>query len=436
MLCRWEGHWRRDGPFWSRLRLAQVRCWLLSTDHCWESVLAKALRAERNDLFGRAFPLVNQRVHASVKIALGIKSAVPDNYASDPKALAQHRFAPKGPERRPRSHWGLPLAELPILGALTNLLKIVLGGDFMRAILIAAAVVAFHTPVSAQLPAETCVSLANIVASGMITNFGHAQFESMRHYANCEASQRASSSALNITYAAFGLGAKYDDNQKKSQCTQDTNKLGYNYTTYHESKVVFDRGLATVDLCIEKASRNWSIVSRQVSPDSISFNIANMHPSGGDLVGIDMIPDNGMTCIGAPAQADFPKKLTSTAYVSMTCTRPVQKNTIDSVTVSSTQDVTLNLRLADGPFPIYLKGYTTSPFDAIRKEINSLRNDVNNIRKSIYEGSEASASGWDCPAGSYAFGANTVGIPGGAHGYTAASTLKCKPLKFPPPPTQ
>src|SRR5262249_38628837 len=159
--------------------------------------------------------------------------------------------------------------------------------------------------------------------------------------------------------------------RQKSECTQDQSKLGYSSTELQVAKRVFDQGLATVNLCLEKAARSWAINARAISNDSISFSVANLSTSGADLLGIDIIPDNSLKCIGTPTT--FPMRLTAQTTVSMTCMRDVKSQTLDDMIITSTADATLNLRLADGPFPISLKGYTNSPIEALRREIGALK---------------------------------------------------------------
>jgi len=276
---------------------------------------------------------------------------------------------------------------------------------------------------------QTCVDLATTVAAGLTTSLSTNELNAMRHYANCSASQTTTGATLDIAYQSFGLGAKYDNARKNAECTKEDSALSYNSTEYRNAKVVFDQGLATVNLCLEKAARSWSIVARQTGPDIVSFSVSNLSPSGADLVGIDILPANSMTCTGMPVS--FPAKLTSTNYVSMTCSREAQTQMIDNVAVKTAPDATLILRLADGPFPVVLKGYTTSPFDLMRKDLAALRADVTQIQKSIYEGGEViTEAPVACPAGSYVVQVIDHTVAGGAHGYTESTTVRCKPLKF------
>lgn len=299
---------------------------------------------------------------------------------------------------------------------------------------ISLAMIALAVPVStasAQVTGQTCTDLATTVAAGLTYSFTANELNAMRHYANCSSSQSSSASGLDITYGAFGLGAKYDEARKKAQCTQDEQKLGFSSTEIRQAKMVFDQGLATVNLCLDKAAKNWSIVARQISADSISIAVSNLHTSGGALAGIDIIPANSMQCL--PMPTTFPLQLTSTNYLTMTCVREVKQTVVDNMTVSSTSDATLNLRLADGPFPIYLKGYTSSPLDGVKKDLTALRNDLIKIQKTLYEGSDVVIPGNSCPPGTYAVSLSTVSVGGGRAGFVESAQISCKALKFAAP---
>jgi hypothetical protein len=56
----------------------------------------------------------------------------------------------------------------------------------------------------------------------------------------------------------------------------------------------------------------------------------------------------------------------------MTCSRQATVQVVDGVQVTSAPDVTLNLRLADGAFPIALPGYSSSKFDDLRKQVEAV----------------------------------------------------------------
>lgn len=282
------------------------------------------------------------------------------------------------------------------------------------------------------LSGQTCIDLASTVASGLTTNLSLREMNALRHYANCNSSQSTGSAGLNVAYESFGLGARYDETRKKSECTKDDRTLGFTSVDLRNAKVVFEQGLATVNLCLEKAARSWSIVARQTSPDSVSFSLSNLSSSGADLAGIDIIPEGALKCVGAPQT--FPLRVTSTNYVSMTCQREVVRNAVEGITISTAQDVTLVLRLADGPFPISLKGYSTSPFDALRREVATLRSDLDAYIKQtndvLYGGSEVPIENGTCPPGTYASGVRSHSVSGGAHGYLESAWAVCKSLRF------
>ncbi|MBR1065733.1 hypothetical protein [Bradyrhizobium liaoningense] len=282
---------------------------------------------------------------------------------------------------------------------------------------------------------QTCVDLATTVGQGLTYSLSQKQLDAMRHYANCRASSSQAGGGLDITYGGFGLGGKYSEARAKAECTQDDQQLGFSSLDIQVAKRVFDQGLATVNLCLEKASKSWSISAKAISNDSISVSVANLSPSGADILGIDILPENSLKCLGAPTT--FPLRLTAQTTISMTCYRDVKTQTIENVIVSSTADATLNLRLADGPFPISLKGYSASPFDDIKKELTALRAKLSAVENSIYGGSDAlgpRSEGGTCPPGEAVARVTVAGKSGGSSGYVGWVYQECRPLKFPRPP--
>jgi hypothetical protein len=309
------------------------------------------------------------------------------------------------------------------------------------------AVVLCTSPTLAQVTGDNCVSLANTIGAGYSSSFSDRQFNALKYYANCEASQSNPSAGLNLGFGAFSLGAKYGDQQQKEFCSKSFDKYDISNQDYNTTKIVFNQALATINLCLEKASRQWAINVRQIAKDAISLAIGNLSTSGGDLVGIDILPPNSMTCEGAPT--NFPFRTTSTNYVSMTCSRQATVQIVDGVQVSSAPDVTLNLRLADGPFPIALPGYTSSALDAIRKKIDSVeqasKKGIDDLRNALasatwggakdsppFRGLPDAPNPGSCDAGYYVVGmkawAGTASL-GGGNIYQIQ--LDCRKLNLP-----
>src|SRR5216684_404263 len=71
-----------------------------------------------------------------------------------------------------------------------------------------------------QVDANTCVRLANVIAVGNATHISDEQYNAMRYYANCEASQSGTSAGLDVAYQAFSLGAKYSDAKRNEYCSK------------------------------------------------------------------------------------------------------------------------------------------------------------------------------------------------------------------------
>ena len=193
------------------------------------------------------------------------------------------------------------------------------------------------TPCLAQVSGDNCVSLANTIGAGYSVNFSDKQFNAVKYYANCEASSSAPAGALNLAYGAFSLGLQYSDQQKKDFCSKSLDAYNISSQDYNSTKIVFNQALATINLCLEKASRQWAINFRQISKDAVSLSVGNLATSGSDLAGIDIIPPNSMTCDGAPTT--FPFHATSTNYVSMTCVRGATVQIVDGVQVTSAPEL-------------------------------------------------------------------------------------------------
>jgi hypothetical protein len=127
----------------------------------------------------------------------------------------------------------------------------------------------------AQVPATTCVALANTIASGYSTSFSQRQFDALRYYANCEASDTQSSGGLNIGYAAFSLGAKYDKETSKQYCSKSMDSYNISTVDYNSAKIIFTQALATIDKCLDAAKKGWDIKYEQISPDAVSITISD-----------------------------------------------------------------------------------------------------------------------------------------------------------------
>lgn len=288
-----------------------------------------------------------------------------------------------------------------------------------------------HGATAQGVSGQTCVDIATTVGQGLTYNLSQKQLDAMRHYANCRASSSQAGGGVDITYGGFGLGGKYSEARANAECTQDDQALGYSTLDIQIGKRVFDQGLATVNLCLEKAAKSWAISAKATTTDSISVSVANLSPSGADILGIDILPENSLKCSGAPAS--FPLRLTAQTTVSMTCYRDVKTQTIDNVIVTSTADATLNLRLVDGPFPLSLKGYSASPLDDIKKELAALREKLSSVENSIYGGSDALvgvALNAACPPGQAMVMLNTRGTAGHSSGHTEPASINCRALTF------
>jgi hypothetical protein len=302
-------------------------------------------------------------------------------------------------------------------------------------------VMLFLGPASAQVTSDACVKLADTIAAGYSVSFSDKQFEAARYFANCEATQSNSGGGLNIGYAAFSLGAKYDEAKKRDYCSKSFDSYNIKSTEYNSVKIIFTQALATIDKCLEAAAKGWAIRYEQITKDSVSLNVSNGGSSGGQLLGIDIIPAGALTCEpGLPASALV---ITSTAPFATTCTRTPVTQVVDGITTSSAKEAVLNLRLSDGPFPIKLPEYSSSILDGINKRIDAVRADIaaqveqlrGNLKKSG-SGSINVINSRDatCGEGEYLVGFFFNDQPGLGHGALWGPQARCRKLSLGPDP--
>ncbi|HSE37312.1 MAG TPA: hypothetical protein VLG74_08425 [Blastocatellia bacterium] len=231
------------------------------------------------------------------------------------------------------------------------------------------------TSTFAQAPSgDTCLKLANTIAAGYSTSFSDRQFNALRYYATCNASASASSTGVNIGYAAFSLGVKLDDAQAKAYCGKAIDAYDIQATEYNSVKIVFNQALATIDKCLEAANRGWNIKYEQVAPDSVSLNISHGGASGGRLLGIDIIPATALQC--SPALPSSEVTVTATTPFATTCSRTPTTNIVDGIQLTSAADAVLNLRLADGPMPIRMAGYSSTVLQRLEQKIEAVRSEM------------------------------------------------------------
>jgi hypothetical protein len=87
--------------------------------------------------------------------------------------------------------------------------------DVMNKTMLALVIVAMPSLAEAQVFGETCKAIAETVAAGYTTKFTDNEFQALKYYATCEASDKTAGGSLDILYSAFSLGAKYSEAEKK-----------------------------------------------------------------------------------------------------------------------------------------------------------------------------------------------------------------------------
>jgi hypothetical protein len=274
------------------------------------------------------------------------------------------------------------------------------------------------------------VAIAKVIARNETSEFTAMQYSALKYAALCQMHQTTKSASLDVAYQAFSLGGSMNNNERSALCSKSFEQNGIDYANLNYSSTIFDASLGTIDKCIGAAERGWKITYDQVHKDAVSLSVANLATGGSQLLGIDMLPAGSMSCDGSPTR--FPIVVTSTNALAMTCTRVVTSTVVDGVAVNSAPDVTLNLRLAEGPFPIRMKGYNSSVLEQIKQNIAKISSDVAALSRTIANlkitmssaGELSSSTFWtsvtptrpniDCPDGSvlsgFGFDAHSDGL--------------------------
>ncbi len=303
----------------------------------------------------------------------------------------------------------------------------------VRPFLIASVMIWGTSAIAQQPTGDDCNKLASIIAVGETVAFSSTDAEALKYYAFCEASSHANKTGLNITYGGFGLGGSFEDQKNKEYCSQQKEHYRIEAVNYTRAKVVFDKALDVVAACLNATKRGWQIKYAQVHKNSVSLNLSNTNGTGGNLLGIDLLPPAVMSCTGMPSA--FPQNITTTKPLSMLCTRPETSQTINGVVVSTAPEVTINLRLDDNQIPIKMPGSSGSILDTVLADIArldrtsiGLTGSLTMLRSNLLQwkggpayGPLVSAPGGDqnnlvlteCPAGHYMVGVQVTGNTGG-----------------------
>lgn len=289
----------------------------------------------------------------------------------------------------------------------------------------------------AQMPIEMCTRLAETITAGQSTVFTEQNLKALQRYVTCETGESSTNAALGIAIKVFNVSGSFSQDQKKKMCSSDLKALNIDVSRYQSTKIIFTETLPIIEACIRAASRSWNIEVARIHQDAISLSISNLQPQGGRLDNVDIIPSGAMSCTPMPT---FPQVVDAKA-ITMTCIRETKQATIEGVTVTSAPDVTVNLRLAEAPFPIKLAGYRASAFESVRQELAALRGDFTRLRdglgswptesyplaNQVGEGTERVAT--QCPPGQYATGIKWWGAGGRfCVGCLSGIQVICKPL--------
>ena len=128
------------------------------------------------------------------------------------------------------------------------------------------------SPALGQTPSgQTCLALANTIATGYTTSFSDRDFQALRYYASCEAKDDSGGGGLSIGYAGFNLGGNYSEAHSSQLCKESKETVGIHDTEYNNAKIIFTQSLATIDRCLELSAKDWDIKFAQVGKDAVSL---------------------------------------------------------------------------------------------------------------------------------------------------------------------
>jgi hypothetical protein len=299
-------------------------------------------------------------------------------------------------------------------------------------------------PASAQVTGLQCIDLAKSIVARDSVQLTDQQYDALAHYAYCEATSQSDSHSLSIAYKAFSLGGVLGKEERKEFCKKSLTDIGISRSEYQKTTIFFSQALATIDKCLAAAEAGWTVNYQQIQKDAISLGIKHLGETGGVLHGVDVIPKQALDCEGIPEK--LPITVTADQPITITCVRTPDIQFVHGREIRSAQDATLNLRFANGPLPLTLRGYSDSIFDQISAEIVAIKESLAETQAQIatysqnlakWEGDEKQVTSINqkmlCPDGQYVVGIYGEDRDHGKFCTTCISAVRfyCRPLPKP-----
>jgi hypothetical protein len=287
-----------------------------------------------------------------------------------------------------------------------------------------------------------CVDLARIIVGPSYTNITENELTGLNYYALCQSEDMAQESTLEVAYKAFSLTAGFSDQEKQELCSKSLNQLGISQREYRSGSNHFADALPTIEECVNAVNAGWDINYQKIQKNAVGLGISHDSETGGKIHGIDIIPSKeAMSCTGMPSS--FPVTVTRSSPIAMTCVRKPRETSMSGVVLESSEAATINLRLASGPVPITLPGYSGSAFDDVEADITVLQEKIQGLNNSLGNYSSAK-NDWVgnettryskrnkvvCPEGQYLVGLKGVDIDSGGYCTSCISDIEfyCRPL--------
>jgi len=240
----------------------------------------------------------------------------------------------------------------------------------------------FHSALAQGITADHCLDLAREVARGEAVSFSEEHYRALGYFIQCERSSLANTASAKALIKAFSISGDYSQNHEQAACEEGFQAHGISGSAYNSATLIFDRGLDSVDACNELAANNWLIEVERIHKHAVSFSIAFKGTTPSELRGIDLIPKDEISCYGDETIHELPTKIHATP-VTFTCERESYTTSFQNIVVETAPEVTVNLRLAERPFPVHVAAFTASPMQGIERRLGEMNQQITDIHAAL-----------------------------------------------------